>query len=94
MAAVGDLVKITTKSAKEQGILMPSTDPQVIIIKLENGYNLGYPKKGSKIELISKEPKPKLSQASKPYVKNNLPLISILPTRGTIPSKLYFPSWV
>ena len=45
MVKVGDKIKVLTESGEEQGIMMPSPDLDVVIIKLSNGYNIGFDKK-------------------------------------------------
>ena len=56
MANIGDKVKIITKESEEEGVLMPSPDENNVIIKLSNGYNMGFEKKDvQEIQLISKK---------------------------------------
>ncbi|MBU0460483.1 MAG: Glu-tRNA(Gln) amidotransferase subunit GatD [Nanoarchaeota archaeon] len=52
----GDRVKIVTKKSTEEGILMPTPDKNTVIIKLDNGYNLGFEKKDvTKIEILEEK---------------------------------------
>jgi glutamyl-tRNA(Gln) amidotransferase subunit D len=89
MANVGDLVEVKTEKSVEKGILMPSPDENSIIIKLDNGYNMGFEKKNVqeikvlKEKTISEEVK---KEAVKP--KEGLKTISILHCGGTIASKV------
>ncbi len=87
MVTAGDLVKVRTNKAEEEGILMPSPDKDTILIKLENGYNIGFKKKNAKITLVKKASKKKETKSKLPS-KKNLPTISILHTGGTIASKV------
>jgi len=45
MAAPGDRIKVVTKKETIEGMLMPTFDKNVVLIKLDNGYNVGFPKK-------------------------------------------------
>ena len=84
----GDKVKISTKKTTEEGILMPTPDENTVIIKLSNGYNLGFEKKDvQKIEVLEER---KETEVEKEEIKKNpdLPTISILHTGGTIASKV------
>ncbi len=87
MPSPGDIVKVTTKEGSEQGILIPSPEKDIILIKLDNGYNMGFEKKDVKVEVISKSEK---KSVPKGKVSNNkdLPTIAILHTGGTIASKV------
>ncbi|HLC52255.1 MAG TPA: Glu-tRNA(Gln) amidotransferase subunit GatD [Candidatus Nanoarchaeia archaeon] len=83
----GDKVKLLIKQETVEGILMPSPDDSKIILKLANGYNVGYEKKDVKLEILEKSK----SITKKAYhlpVKKNLPTIAILHTGGTIASRV------
>jgi len=88
MANAGDYVKIHTKKGVEEGILMPSSDENVVLIKLDSGYNLGFEKKKiTKMNVVKKGVKKE--EKGKRIVKDkNLPTIAILHTGGTIASKV------
>src|SRR3989344_3274710 len=63
-AGSGDKVRVVTKDETLEGVLMPSLniDTDTIIIKLDNGYNMGISKnKIEKIQVIQKFKKPKES---------------------------------
>ncbi len=87
----GDTVKIKTKEAAYEGILMPR--PEIFgkghtIVKLESGYNIGID--DSRIENIELVSKYQLLSAPsrKSPPKKNLPNVSILSFGGTISSKI------
>ncbi|MBS3126061.1 Glu-tRNA(Gln) amidotransferase subunit GatD [Candidatus Woesearchaeota archaeon] len=90
-AKPGDTVEVVTPEKRVKGILMPKPElfgEDTVILKLENGYNVGIDKKKIKeIKLLepAKEQKAKKEKA-KPNKK--LPTISILHTGGTIASKV------
>jgi len=87
-AEPGDIVIIETKEQTEKGILMPSFDPDIVFIKLDSGYNIGFDKtKIKSIKTIGKsEPVEFPSSAKKQDEK--LPGISMIATGGTISSRV------
>ena len=93
-----DFVEVTTGEQTFQGLLMPGSDDQKVILKLKSGYNIGINKnkikhvkvvkKGSKSQqacVQSLEPK---SKVKKHTHDKKLPTISLLHTGGTIASKV------
>ncbi|MBS3169741.1 Glu-tRNA(Gln) amidotransferase subunit GatD [Candidatus Woesearchaeota archaeon] len=89
MPQPGDLVKVTTKKGMEQGVLMPSPQKDVVLIKLDTGYNLGFKKEEVKsLIALEKQKKTKTVMLKVPPPNKNLPTISILHTGGTIASKV------
>lgn len=88
MANPGDQVKIITTDESLEGVLMPSHEKEVTIIKLESGYNLGIStKKIKSVNVISEHKTQKLKKQSV-KINKDLPTISILHTGGTIASKV------
>lgn len=84
----GDTVKVYTKEKVHEGVLMPGEYTDMIVIKLDSGYNIGIEKsKVSKIELV-KQLEEKEGKHAKIGLKKGLPTISILHTGGTIASKV------
>src|SRR3989338_1396194 len=88
MANPGDRVKVVTKKETIEGILMPSFDEKVVLLKLLTGYNVGFEKKDvQKITVLEKAALPKANTVT--HTKNqHLPTIAILHTGGTIASKV------
>ncbi|MCL4411701.1 Glu-tRNA(Gln) amidotransferase subunit GatD [Candidatus Marsarchaeota archaeon] len=90
--AVGDTIKVERAGAVIEGELMPGTEansPDVLVVKLKNGYNAGISLKGAKVKKLDgarKEarsfPKAQLKQSK------GLPKVALLYTGGTIGSKL------
>ncbi|PIN73912.1 Glu-tRNA(Gln) amidotransferase GatDE subunit D [Candidatus Woesearchaeota archaeon CG10_big_fil_rev_8_21_14_0_10_45_16] len=88
MANPGDSVIVKTKKQEERGLLIPSPSKSVVLVKLDNGYNVGFPKKEvTSLTVVKKGTavKPKSAKVSK---NTKLPTISILHTGGTIASKV------
>ena len=83
----GDRVKIEKGEFTYEGVLMPTTTDQVVI-KLDNGYNIGFKNEGISIFSIEKKGvEPSKKKMDRPYRKD-LPQLSILSTGGTIASKV------
>jgi len=88
MTNPGDKVKLITKKETVEGLLMPSPNESKIILKLTNGYNVGYERSDVEdIEVLEKN-KSLTKPLSKLPVKKDLPTIAILHTGGTIASKV------
>jgi glutamyl-tRNA(Gln) amidotransferase subunit D len=84
---LGDRVSIEKDGIVYQGVLMPPRSKDHVVIKLDNGYNIGLRKSESKVELIEKGHQTK--PPSRPLQsKAGLPTVSILSTGGTIASKV------
>lgn len=83
----GDLVEVDLIHQKYKGIFLePPTNEQIILLKLENGYNIGF-KKSSIMEIKILEKKQD-KNSSKSIVKKNLkkPNIALVICGGTIAS--------
>ena len=88
MASPGDRVQIKTKKSTEEGVLIPSSEKNVVLIKLDNGYNLGFEKKDiTSTKLLKKSTELKLPKQKITFNKS-LPTVAILHTGGTIASKV------
>ena len=87
-AEVHDRVRIETGDLTYEGLILPKhnfSEDNIIIIKLDNGYNIGISTENAKMTLISKaEKKDTVTHAKKE--NKELPDISILGTGGTIAS--------
>lgn len=87
----GDRIKVVTKDKTYEGRLVPSVDQtgkDTLILKLENGYNVGIKKSTIKKTTIIKKYKQKKPKQEKIVFKKNLPTVSILSIGGTISSKI------
>ena len=90
---VGDRILLKRGKKSHEGFLMPKTDvgdPDSIVIKLDNGYNIGIRyEKGTKVEKL-KKPSTKLSKESfeKLEFNKSKPKVALISTGGTIASKV------
>ena len=89
MAELGDYVEVKTNTELVQGILMPSNQEDVVVIKLDNGYNVGVERKDV-LSMRLKKQKETLKDINKPSPekKKGLKNIVVLHTGGTIASKV------
>ena len=85
----GMRVRVKKESVTYEGIVMPSTTSN-LVIKLDNGYNIGIRAEDAEIEVISEARKKEHEGEIKVKVKErgDLPQLSILSTGGTIASRV------
>jgi len=86
----GMRVRIKKESVTYEGIVMPSTTPN-LVIKLDNGYNIGIRTEDAEIEVIGEGQKKEESVQEggiKVRERGDLPRLSILSTGGTIASRV------
>ncbi|NHI92497.1 MAG: Glu-tRNA(Gln) amidotransferase GatDE subunit D [Candidatus Lokiarchaeota archaeon] len=88
----GDKIEIKGKEEKFEGYLIPQTelgDPDIIILKISSGYNVGIRlKEVFEIKKLKDTRKLESFTAKKLKINKKLPNISILHTGGTIASRL------
>lgn len=84
----GELVRVTYQNESLEGILLPSFEKDVILLKLKNGYNMGFPEKEVRIEVVKKAGPPAPQKPSPVIINPALPTIAILHTGGTIASRV------
>jgi glutamyl-tRNA(Gln) amidotransferase subunit D len=90
---VGDTIKVISNGKEFTGILMPrsqiGSDPDHVVIKLENGYNVGVRLDSDcQVEKLKGAKKQKSTHAEPPTSRPDLPSVSILSTGGTIASRV------
>ena len=89
MAKPGDIVLVKTKDKEIKGILMPNEETNAVVIKLDNGYNIGINREDIKeMKLVKSYKEKKFKKEKKFGHDKNKPLICILHTGGTIASKV------
>ena len=87
MSSIGDKVRIKHAGFEYTGILLNSTDDNIYVLKLSNGYNVGLPKGNSKVTVTGKLPITKLPEL-KTEKNLKLPNVSLVSTGGTITSRV------
>jgi len=86
----GDKVRIEKKDGEIiEGIVMPTEKKDTIILKLDNGYNVGIKKDNIKSkEVVEEFKEAKEKKVKEPKKTKGLPSITVLHTGGTIASKV------
>jgi glutamyl-tRNA(Gln) amidotransferase subunit D len=86
----GNRVRVTKKDKSiVEGIIMPNPETDAVIIKRDDGYNMGVAKKSVKsVKVLEMYKATKDTPQEKLKHNKNLPTISILHTGGTIASKV------
>jgi len=85
----GFIVNIKTADEEISGILLQSFDPDIVLVKLKSGYNIGIEKsKIKEIKKISKIPETEFPSAEIKQDEKEKPQISFIITGGTISSRL------
>ncbi len=85
---LGDRVSIEKDGAVHEGVLMPSRRKDHVVIKLDNGYNIGLRVPESNLKLVEKGHELKVPPLPPLQARKGLPRVSILSTGGTIASKV------
>ena len=85
--SAGDKVRIVMNNETKEGFLLESHEPGILLLKLNNGYNIGLKKEDiSEIKLLEKNKKEKKDKEMK--LSGQKPIIDFYLTGGTISSKL------
>ncbi|MDR0198860.1 MAG: Glu-tRNA(Gln) amidotransferase subunit GatD [Methanomassiliicoccaceae archaeon] len=86
-AKEGSVISLTADGKEYEGVLMPSSgNPDVIVIKMRNGYNAGFrTDKGTKIKVLE-QPSASVRKNGDRRPKKGLPNITLIATGGTIGS--------
>jgi len=86
---LGDRISVERGGTTYEGAVMPSRREGYVVIKLDNGYNIGFDAAKSRISLLQKrqESRKIKSETALPR-REGLPQVSILSTGGTIASKV------
>lgn len=84
----GDKVLLKTRDKEWQGNILESHDPEIILLKLPNGYNIGIRESEILDAKVLEKNKPKEPKANSQKLKTNLPNIAMIITGGTISARL------
>lgn len=86
---LGDRISVERDGTSYEGVLMPSRRDGYVVIKLDNGYNIGIDAGKSRITLLQESQKSQKMKVERPMpCRDDLPEVSILSTGGTIASKV------
>ncbi|MAH07604.1 Glu-tRNA(Gln) amidotransferase GatDE subunit D [Candidatus Pacearchaeota archaeon] len=87
-AKVGDEVEVIVNGKSENGRLLESYDVGVVLLKLENGYNVGFKREDVSEIKVVRERKVDSKKDEGVKVSGRKPVIEMIVTGGTISSKL------
>lgn len=86
---LGDRISVERSGTTYEGVVMPSRREGYVVIKLDNGYNIGLDAAKSRIALLQKSRESQKIRSDRPLQRREgLPQVSILSTGGTIASKV------
>ena len=87
----GDRVHVERGSEEFEGVLLPSSTPEQLVVKLESGYNVGIDREAATVDVLESgvydvESAQDEDGTSKIEFEDDLPTISLISTGGTIAS--------
>jgi glutamyl-tRNA(Gln) amidotransferase subunit D len=87
----GDRVRVERGDVTNEGVLMPSSTPAHLVVKLDGGYNVGIDRDAAAVEVVEAgvhdiESAHDESDASEIAFDDDLPTVSLISTGGTIAS--------
>jgi len=86
---LGDRISVERGGTTYEGAVMPSRREGYVVLKLDNGYNIGFDAAKSRISLLQKrQESQKIKSETALPRREGLPQVSILSTGGTIASKV------
>lgn len=86
--SAGDKVKLQTKEKEWQGFVLESHDPEIILLKLESGYNIGLREDDIISVKVIEKIKPSEQKTVEIKPDKTLPNVAMIITGGTISSRL------
>ena len=87
--ANGNYVRVETRTTDYSGLILPSADNKILMLKLDNGYNVGLNKSSiTDLKEVKKELKVKVTTAKRGIKKTSLPKVTLITTGGTITSRV------
>jgi glutamyl-tRNA(Gln) amidotransferase subunit D len=86
----GDRVRVERAGQRHEGIVMPSSTPEYLVVKLESGYNVGVDRETADVDLLEEDvydvTAGDTTEESTVTFDEDLPTVSLLTTGGTIAS--------
>ncbi|MGB9964854.1 Glu-tRNA(Gln) amidotransferase subunit GatD [Halobacterium hubeiense] len=87
----GDRVRVQREDTTHEGVLLPSAEPDHLVVKLDSGYNVGVDRDAADVEVLERgvydvESEPEEEAASEVEFDDDLPTIALISTGGTIAS--------
>jgi glutamyl-tRNA(Gln) amidotransferase subunit D len=86
----GDRVRVERAEGAYEGVVMPSTTPEHVVLKLDSGYNVGIDRDDATVELLENDVYEVegggTEETSEVTFKEDLPTVALISTGGTIAS--------
>ncbi|AUV82675.1 Glu-tRNA(Gln) amidotransferase GatDE subunit D [Salinigranum rubrum] len=87
----GDRVRVTRADTTNEGVLLPSSTPEHLVVKLDGGYNVGIDREEADVEILERdvhdiESAQDGDSTSEIEFDEDLPTVSLISTGGTIAS--------
>jgi len=86
----GDRVRVEHGDVTDEGVLMPTTDEEHLVLKLDGGYNVGIARENAEVELLESDvydiAESGGSEDSEVEFDEDLPTVALVSTGGTIAS--------
>ncbi|MFB6159662.1 MAG: Glu-tRNA(Gln) amidotransferase subunit GatD [Haloferacaceae archaeon] len=87
----GDRVSVEHAGGTEEGVLLPSTTAEHLVVKLDGGYNVGIDREGADVEVLERDVYDVAAaqdevESSTVAFDEDLPTVSLISTGGTIAS--------
>ncbi len=85
---VGDKVKLNCKDREWEGFVLESYDSEIVLLKLEAGYNIGIKEEDILSVKVLEKAKEKVNKKTETRFNKNLSNVAMIITGGTISSRL------
>ena len=82
----GDRVRVEKEGNVFEGVMMPSSDDEQVVVKLDDGYNVGVGRDGATVEVVEEIEKETGGEDVTLEHDEELPTVSLISTGGTIAS--------
>jgi glutamyl-tRNA(Gln) amidotransferase subunit D len=82
----GDRVRVEKGGNVFEGVMMPSSDDEQVVVKLDDGYNVGVGRDGATVEVVEEVEKETGAEDVTLGHEEELPTVSLISTGGTIAS--------
>ncbi|PSP86421.1 Glu-tRNA(Gln) amidotransferase GatDE subunit D [Halobacteriales archaeon QS_1_68_17] len=86
----GDRVRVDRAGGTYEGVLLPSTTAEHLVVKLDGGYNVGVDRDAAEVEVVETDvydiSPGETSEESRVEFDEDLPTVSLISTGGTIAS--------
>jgi glutamyl-tRNA(Gln) amidotransferase subunit D len=87
----GDRVRVERADTEYEGVLLPSTTPEHLVVKLDGGYNVGIEREGATVDVLESaayevDVKSDDEATSEVTFEEDLPTVALISTGGTIAS--------